>query len=75
MKLNGEQLASLNESQIQNEYVTEVKPGKHSLIIPLGARATISLPFGDLIEVDGEEYSLTLTDISGKQWTANVPQD
>ena len=35
------QLSQLSSEQIKNDYVAKVKPGKHSLILPLGARATL----------------------------------
>src|SRR5690606_23975351 len=34
------QLSQLSSEQIKNDYVAKVKPGKHSLLLPLGARAT-----------------------------------
>ncbi|MFZ6052621.1 TQO small subunit DoxD [Halocola ammonii] len=71
-ELDGDQLSKLSEQQIENHYVTKVKAGKHSLIIPLGARATISLTDDGLKNAVGKEYKLTLTDISGKEWTADI---
>src|SRR5699024_9238525 len=35
------QLSKLSSTQIKNDYIAKVKPGKHSLILPLGARATV----------------------------------
>src|SRR5690554_2760921 len=34
-----EDLAALNEENISNYYVAKVKPGQHSLVVPLGAKA------------------------------------
>ena len=39
-----ETLASLPDRAIVNYYIAKIKPGKHSLIIPLGAKATLQLP-------------------------------
>jgi hypothetical protein len=38
-----ESLANFSENNIKNHYVAKVKPGKHSLIIPLGAKADLKL--------------------------------
>ena len=37
-----EDLAQLESHQIENKYVSKIEPGKHSLVIPLGAKATLS---------------------------------
>jgi thiosulfate dehydrogenase [quinone] large subunit len=57
------------EEQIQNYYVAKVKPGKHSLIIPLGAKADIILNTGPL---SPGNYQLRLLDISGAEWSKEV---
>lgn len=72
LKLNGEDLANFPASQIQNKYVAKVKPGAHSLIIPLGAKATLSFDEDALGVLPDGNYTLTLTDISGAQWTSMV---
>lgn len=60
-----DELARLPQEQIRNHYIAKVKPGKHALIIPLGAKATITLPAKAL-----PGYTLILTDISGATWQA-----
>ncbi len=67
-QLRGDELADLPASAIENYYVAKVKPGKHSLVIPLGAKAVLRLPTGTL-PVNGP-YQLHLEDISGLSWTA-----
>lgn len=63
-------LAGLVPNQIRNHYVAKIKPGQHSLIIPLGARADIYL---DIPGIHTETISrLRLTDISGLEWTVPV---
>lgn len=68
--LNQNELAEFPENNIHNHYVARIKPGKHSLIIPLGAKADITL------DVEGlgvkENYSIKLTDISGVEWSAKI---
>ena len=72
LKLNGEDLAQFPPENIKNNYVAKVKPGKHSLIIPLGAKATIQIPLDTLPKTQKVSYTLTLTDISGLSWTAQL---
>jgi uncharacterized membrane protein YphA (DoxX/SURF4 family) len=68
----GSDLAKLPLSFIHNNYVAKVKPGAHSLIIPLGAKATIQIPLDTLPKTQKGSYTLTLTDISGLSWTAQL---
>jgi uncharacterized membrane protein YphA (DoxX/SURF4 family) len=72
LKLNGKDLAHFPSENIRNNYVAKVKPGKHSLIIPLGAKATIRISNESLKQLPQGEYTLHLTDISGAIWTANM---
>jgi len=64
-------LSQLKKTQISNAYVAKIKPGKHSLIIPLGAKATLSFRDQRFLELSGK-YTLELTDISGIQWKKTV---
>lgn len=61
-------LSSMPQEQIQNHYVAKIKPGIHSLILPLGAKATMQLP----IETRGIPKKIRLTDISGTQWESSI---
>lgn len=61
------QLAALPENIIHNDYVARVRPGKHSLVLPLGARARLT--FRDpVFQGLAGDYTLKLTDISGLTW-------
>lgn len=63
-------LSQFPEDKISNHYVAKIKPGKHSLIIPLGAKADLTI---DLDDIDiNENYTIRLTDISGLQWDAKM---
>lgn len=64
-------LSVLSPAHIENDYVAKVKPGRHSLVLPLGARAT--LRFRDTVfhRLTGQ-YTLELTDISGLTWETDV---
>lgn len=65
-------LASLTEGHISNYYVAKVKPGKHSLIVPLGAKATLKLPGSQLEGLSAGKYTVKITDISGAFWKHEV---
>lgn len=71
VQLNGSDLAKLSPKTIENVYVAKVKPGKHSLVIPLGAKAKIKIPINNPT-LPKDHYTLTLTDISGLVWTARL---
>jgi len=68
LKLDGSDLANFPKENIRNKYVTKVKPGQHSLIIPLGAKATLLIKNELLLKLAGGKYTLKLTDISGSSW-------
>lgn len=69
-KWDGEALSKLSKEQISNRYVAKIAPGKHSLIIPLGAKA--DLTFEPSVEHPKQSVVLRLIDISGIEWTAEV---
>lgn len=64
------ELANFPLAQIDNHYVAKIKPGKHSLILPLGAKADLTIRLDD--QLIGEGYSLKLIDISGLAWLAEI---
>ncbi|HMR85342.1 MAG TPA: TQO small subunit DoxA domain-containing protein, partial [Niabella sp.] len=68
---NGTDLSRFQNEHIKNHYVAKVKPGKHSLLIPLGARAALTIPV-DTISGYKNTYTLKLIDISGIEWTAEI---
>lgn len=70
-KQDQNQLAQLKKEQITNDYVAKVKPGKHSLVLPLGARANLTFTDAGFIHLKGE-YTLTLIDISGAIWETTI---
>ncbi|MET3730918.1 TQO small subunit DoxD [Moheibacter stercoris] len=72
-KWSMEDLANLEPEQIHNHYVSKVKPGKYSLILPLGAKADLTLKLNDSI-VPTEIKTLKLIDISGAEWQINLNQ-
>lgn len=72
LEYQGSDLAKLPLTSIHNTYVAKVKPGAHSLIIPLGAKANIRIPLDTLPKSQKGPYTLTLTDISGLSWSAQI---
>lgn len=70
--LNGEDLSKFPKEQIKNHYVAKIKPGVHSMIIPLGAKAILTVPLTDFNYKTNTNYTLKLTDISGLNWEINV---
>lgn len=65
-------LTNLNSKNISNYYVAKVKPGKHSLIVPLGAKAKLQFENDALIRLPKGTYSLKITDISGASWELEI---
>lgn len=64
------ELARFPKNKINNHYVAKIKPGVHSLILPLGAKADITLDLEGITLK--ENYSLKLIDISGIEWRAKI---
>ena len=52
--------------------MAKVKPGKHSLVIPLGAKAVLSFTNAKFKQLPKGNYQLKLTDISGASWSQRV---
>ncbi|KPE52975.1 TQO small subunit DoxD [Chryseobacterium indologenes] len=69
-ELNQADLSEFPKEKIKNHYVAKVKPGKHSLIIPLGAKADLLITIDDLKKE--EIHRIKLIDISGTEWTLEI---
>jgi thiosulfate dehydrogenase [quinone] large subunit len=72
MALTQRDLAVLTKEHISNYYVAKVKPGKHSLVVPLGAKARVNLKNDLLTNIPNGTYTVKITDISGLYWTQNI---
>src|SRR5690606_35690342 len=68
----GSDLAALPTNSIDNHYIAKVKPGKHSLIIPLGAKADLTLDLNNITQKSDWPFALRLIDISGLEWNMEV---
>ncbi len=67
---SADDLSRLSTDDIANLYVAKIKPGPHSLILPLGAKADVSLRHPALKALEAGEYRVELLDVSGLSWTA-----
>lgn len=72
LQKNGEELARFPLTRIKNDYVAKVAPGKHSLIIPLGSKATLTIRSDVFMDFPKSDYELILTDISGITWKEKI---
>lgn len=67
-----EDLAAIDTAVIDNYYIAKVRPGKHSLIIPLGAKAKMNFENAVFENLSKGNYTLKITDISGAQWEHDI---
>lgn len=72
MQFDANALSKFPKKQINNLYISKIKPGKHSMIIPLGAKGTLTITDTVLGELPKGEYTLKLTDVTGINWSAVV---
>ena len=56
LQKNGEELARFPLTRIKNDYVAKVAPGKHSLIIPLGSKATLTIRSDVFMDLPKSDY-------------------
>ncbi len=70
--MNGAELSKFSKEKIHNHYVAKVKPGKHSLIIPLGSKADLTIDLKDNSSSIEKISVIKLTDISGAEWIAKI---
>ena len=74
LELSAEELANFPVSNIRNKYVAKVKPGEHSLVIPLGAKAEINIE-KNTSDIPTGIYKLELMDISGITWKTDIAKE
>lgn len=73
-KMEADELSFLPPSVIENDYLARIKPGAFGLVVPLGAKAGVTLPAALPVIPEGP-VSVVLTDVSGKEWSAPVRKD
>lgn len=66
------QLAAIPKSAISNTYINKVHTGPFSLVVPLGAQASIRLQPAAQVYLPQGQYQVNLFDISGTHWQASV---
>ncbi|UIR57052.1 hypothetical protein LZQ00_04375 [Sphingobacterium sp. SRCM116780] len=66
--IRSEELAALDKKNIDNFYVAKIQPGKHSLVIPLGAKAIVNFDLKHIKLKKNGDYQVKLIDISGLEW-------
>jgi len=69
-----EELSRLRAENITNDYIAQVKPGKYSLVVPLGAQATLHLSDENMAHLPGGNYTIKIWDISGANWEYTFEQ-
>ena len=52
--------------------MAKIKSGKHSLIIPLGAKAVLTIKDEKLANLPKGTHKVILTDISGTTWSEEI---
>lgn len=72
LEKKGEELADFPIGNIDNKYIARVTPGKHSLVIPLGSKATLTVNDPAMGTLPKGKYELVLTDISGITWKKEI---
>lgn len=65
---DGEALAQMPATNIENAYIAQVRPGVHSMIIPLGAKAEVNINLTGISVTNSGLYKVLLTDVSGATW-------
>lgn len=75
LNLNMEDLAHFPTGDIHNKYVAKVKPGRYSMVVPLGAKATLDIENAGLTNLSPGSYNLILTDISGATWKREITKE
>jgi thiosulfate dehydrogenase [quinone] large subunit len=71
-ELNSKELSELPQNTIDNRYIAKIKSGKHSLEIPLGAKARLSFENNDFKDLPKGDYQLIFTDVSGANWITEL---
>jgi len=70
-----EYLSTINKKDINNLYINKIHPGKHSLVVPLGAKGIITFHLPDQARIkQSKNYEFILTDISGKTFSLQLGQ-
>ena len=72
LEKKGEELADFPIGNIDNKYIARAAPRMHSLVIPLGSKATLTVNDPAMGTLPKGKYELVLTDISGITWKKEI---
>ncbi len=69
---NPAELSQVAAADIENKYLTKVRPHKNSLLAPLGASAQVTLRSEKVGNLVAGSYALEIEDVSGLKWRTQV---
>ena len=63
-------MKAIGSKDINNRHINKIKPGKHSLLVPLGAEGKVTFHLPDSKQLKkNKDYKFVFTDISGRKFT------
>jgi uncharacterized membrane protein YphA (DoxX/SURF4 family) len=65
-------IKNITKNDIKNYYFNKITPNEFSLVVPLGAKATININPQKDISLTSGNYTVELTDVSGLKWTKKI---
>ncbi|OSS43141.1 Terminal quinol oxidase, subunit, putative (doxD-like) [Desulfurella amilsii] len=63
---------NISKNNIKNYYFNKIEPNKFSLVVPLGAKATININSQKDILLAPGNYTVELIDVSGLKWAKKI---
>lgn len=63
---------NISKNDIKNYYFNKIEPNKYSLVVPLGAKATLNIKPQKDLSLSKGNYTVELIDVSGLKWSKNV---
>lgn len=64
--------SNLEKTHIKNYFFNKVEPNKFSLVVPLGAKAKVSLNPQNNVSIKNGNYKVEIMDVSGLKWSKNI---
>ncbi len=63
---------NISKNDIKNYYFNKVSLNKFSLVVPLGAKATINIKPKNSLSISKGNYKIELVDVSGLKWSKKI---
>ncbi len=63
---------NISKNDIKNYYFNKIEPNKYSLVVPLGAKATLNIKPQKDLSLSKGNYTVELIDVSSLKWSKNV---